>query len=67
MLLVIIFGSPTTKIPRVPSVLRQNGTTNNVTINVQGGDPKVLVDTLGKYIKQNGGLPFNLGTVGKKP
>ena len=63
----VIFGSPTTKIPRVPSVLRQNGTTNNVTINVQGGDPKVLVDTLGKYIKQNGGLPFNLGTVGKKP
>jgi hypothetical protein len=41
--------------------------TNNVTINVQGGDPKVLVDTLGKYVKQNGGLPFNLGTVGKKP
>jgi hypothetical protein len=27
---------------------------------VQGGDPKVLVDTLGKYVKQNGSLPFKL-------
>jgi hypothetical protein len=39
----------------------------NVTINVQGADPKATVDALGKYVKQNGSLPFNLGTVGRKP
>ena len=31
--------------------------TNNITINVQGADPKATVDALGKYIKQNGKLP----------
>ena len=40
-------------------------TTNNVTINVQGADPKATVDALGKYIKQNGSLPYNFYT--KKP
>jgi hypothetical protein len=39
---------------------------NNVTINVQGADPKATVDALGKYLKQNGSLPFNLATAGKK-
>jgi len=39
---------------------------NNVTINVQGADPKATVDALGKYLKQNGSLPFNIATVGKK-
>jgi prophage DNA circulation protein len=33
---------------------------NNVTINVQGADPKATVDALGKYLKQNGSLPFNV-------
>jgi hypothetical protein len=32
----------------------------NVTINVQGADPKATVDALGKYLKQNGSLPFNV-------
>jgi hypothetical protein len=41
-------------------------TNNSFVINVQGGDPKVLVDTLSKYSKQNGGLPFSLATAGKK-
>jgi len=45
----------------------QYGITNNVTINVQGADPKATVDALGKYVKQNGSLPFNLATAGKKP
>jgi hypothetical protein len=46
--------------------LPQATTNNNFVINVQGGDPKVLVDTLSKYSKQNGGLPFSLSTAGKK-
>jgi hypothetical protein len=40
-------------------------TNNNITINVQGADPKATVDALSKYVKQNGGLPFNLATAGK--
>jgi hypothetical protein len=38
-----------------------------VNINVQGADPKATVDALSKYLKQNGSLPFNLATAGKKP
>jgi hypothetical protein len=38
-----------------------------VTINVQGADPKATVDALGKYVKQNGSLPFSLANQGKKP
>ena len=54
--------NPLLNIGSVYSGLQSNfgGTPNNVTINVQGGDPKVLVDTLGKYVKQNGSLPFKL-------
>jgi hypothetical protein len=37
-----------------------NLVTNNVTINVQGADPKATVDALGKWLKTNGSLPFNL-------
>ena len=44
--------------------LPQRPTTVN--INVQGADPKATVDALGKYLKQNGSLPFNLATAGKK-
>ena len=47
--------------------LREQYGITNVTINVQGADPKTTVDALGKYLKQNGSLPFNLATVGKKP
>jgi hypothetical protein len=39
--------------------LPQRPVTNNITINVQGADPKATVDALGKYLKQNGSLPFN--------
>jgi hypothetical protein len=42
-------------------------TNNNVTINVQGADPKTTVDALSKYVKTNGSLPFSLQTAGKKP
>lgn len=31
--------------------------TNNVTINVQGADPKATVDAVSKYVKQNGAIP----------
>jgi hypothetical protein len=46
--------------PFLPRQPKTTSTTNNVTINVQGGDPKVLVNTLSQYVKQNGSLPFNL-------
>ena len=66
----VIFGNPKSK-SKVPMIFKDMAkgqtTNNNVTINVQGGDPKVIVDALGKYVKQNGSLPFNLATVGKKP
>ena len=38
----------------------QQKPTNNITINVQSADPKAVVDALGKYAKNNGGLPTNL-------
>ncbi len=61
-------GGPLSGVPKTPSFIRQQPTTtNNVTINVQGADPKATVDALGKYVKQNGALPFNLATAGKKP
>jgi hypothetical protein len=49
----VIFGSGKNN-PKTPSVA-----TNNITINAPNVDPKSLVDILGKYIKQNGSLPFN--------
>ena len=60
---------PTTGYPRgykppskpsfvLPNV--QQKPTNNITINVQSADPKAVVDALGKYAKNNGGLPTNL-------
>jgi hypothetical protein len=53
---------------RSPSFIKpQPTTTNNVTINVQGADPKTTVDALSKYVKTNGSLPFSLQTAGKKP
>jgi hypothetical protein len=38
----------------------QQQQTNNITINVQGADPKATVDALGKYVKNNGSLPASL-------
>jgi hypothetical protein len=61
-------GGPLSGVPKTPSFIKQQpAVTNNVTINVQGADPKATVDALGKYVKQNGSLPFNLATAGKKP
>lgn len=42
--------------------LPQRPTTQNITINVTNADPKATVDALGKYIKQNGSLPYNFYT-----
>ena len=39
--------------------LREQYGITNVTINVQGADPKATVDALSKYLKQNGSLPFS--------
>lgn len=61
-------GGPLSGMPLTPSFILPKGagaTTNNVTINVQGADPKTTVDALGKYLKQNGSLPFNLGQAGR--
>jgi hypothetical protein len=45
----------------------QYGITNNITINVQGADPKRTVDALALYAKMNGGLPieFKTGSSGR--
>jgi len=60
----VIFGKPT---GQLGSGVFANGkgfaqqqTNNNVTINVQGADPKAVVDALGKYYKTNGSLPTYL-------
>lgn len=45
--------------------LPQRTTTNNFNITVTNQDPKATVDAIGKYIKQNGTLPYNFYT--KKP
>jgi hypothetical protein len=37
----------------------------SVVVNVHSADPKATVDAIGKYLKQNGSLPFNLATVGR--
>jgi hypothetical protein len=49
-----------------PKPTTQNNVTNNITINAPNVDPKVLVDGLGKYVKQNGSLP-SWAVPGKKP
>jgi hypothetical protein len=33
---------------------------NNVTINVQGGDPNAVVDALRRYMKTNGNVPIKV-------
>jgi hypothetical protein len=47
---------------KIPGLISQQPVTNNITINVQKADPKATVDALGKYIKQNGSLPYNFNT-----
>ena len=42
--------------------LPQRSVTNNITINAPNADPKAVVDALGRYIKQNGSLPFSFAT-----
>jgi hypothetical protein len=34
---------------------------NNVTINVNGGDPNAVVDALRRYMRQNGSVPIRIG------
>jgi hypothetical protein len=63
-------GGPLSGVPLTPSFIKPKATpttTNNVTINVNGGDPKTTVNALSTYIRQNGGLPFKLSTAGRKP
>jgi hypothetical protein len=50
------------KIPGLISTGIPGSTTQNITINVTNADPKATVDALGKYIKQNGSLPYNFYT-----
>ena len=61
----VLFGGSKTKLPTAPSVFKPGATNTNVTINVLNADPKATVDALGKYVKQNGSLPFNLATAGR--
>jgi hypothetical protein len=48
------YGTYFKQTPVAPSI------TNNVTINATNADPKAVVNAVGKYIKQNGSLPFNI-------
>ena len=48
--------------PGLPNFKQQPSVINNVTINAPNVDPKVLVNTLSTYIKQNGSLPFSFAT-----
>lgn len=34
---------------------------NNITINVNGGDPNAIVDALRRYQRQNGFVPIRVG------
>jgi hypothetical protein len=59
----VIIGSNTAKLPKVPSIFKPGSTPSFsqatvVNINVTNADPKAVVDTVNKYFKQNGSLPF---------
>lgn len=45
-------------------VSRSGSGANPITINVQGADPKAVVDAVSKYAKQNGGLPSSWNAYG---
>ena len=34
---------------------------NNITINVNGGDPNAVVDALRRYMRANGSVPIKIG------
>jgi hypothetical protein len=48
--------------PGLPNFKPQPSVINNVTINATNADPKAVVEAVGKYIKQNGSLPYSFGT-----
>lgn len=42
----------------------RGGTTNNITINVNGGDPNAVVNALRAYMRQNGNVPIRTSAIG---
>jgi hypothetical protein len=40
-----------------------NGGGNNVTINVNGGDPQSVVNALRTYMRQNGSVPIRVSNI----
>jgi len=42
---------------------RGNGMSNNVTINVNGGDPNAVVSALRTYMRQNGSIPIKVSNI----
>jgi hypothetical protein len=60
---------PGMKLPKTPLVYKPGKApspqTYNITLHNYSADPKAVVDSLGKYLKTNGSLPFNLATVGR--
>jgi len=42
---------------------RGNGMGNNVTINVNGGDPNAVVSALRTYMRQNGSIPIKVSNI----
>lgn len=58
----VIFGGSGTKNSGGALLRTDGGVVNNVTINATNADPKAVVDAFGKYLKQNGSLPFNFTT-----
>lgn len=46
------------------SKMGQMGGTNNVTINVNGGDPNQVVNALRAYMRQNGSVPIRVASIG---
>lgn len=47
---------------KIPGLISQTPVNNNFNITVTNQDPKATVDAIGKYIKQNGSLPYNFYT-----
>jgi hypothetical protein len=45
------------------SRMGQMGGTNNVTINVSGGDPNAVVQALRDYMRQNGSIPIRTANI----
>jgi uncharacterized membrane protein YjjP (DUF1212 family) len=45
------------------SKMGQMGGTNNVTINVNGGDPNSVVNALRTYMRQNGSVPIRVSNI----